>query len=259
MPLEPQAPPAGLIAFSLYGDNPKYCVGGLRNQELVGAIYPGFSTRFYVGETVPPSVLNDLERLGAQVVQRKTSETSAAMFWRFEALTDPAYDLVLVRDTDSRINRREAAAVREWIASGAALHIMRDHPWHDSPIMGGLFGSRPSLMPAAWRVPVAFDTRRRYGDDQRYIAETLYTPLRKSILVHDSFFARERDARPFPEPREGLSFVGESFDEHDQPDPIHRQALARTLRNPVRRIYLRLRSFLKSGLACAVSNKFLSR
>jgi hypothetical protein len=248
MPLDPHVPPAGLIAFSLYGDNPKYWVGAVRNQELVGAIYPGFSTRFYVGETVPRAVLNDLERLGAQVVPRKTSETSAAMFWRFEALTDRAYDVVLVRDTDSRINRREAAAVQEWIASGMALHIMRDHPWHDSPIMGGLFGIRPRLMPADWNVPVAFDTWRRYGDDQLHIAETLYKPLRRSRLVHDSFFSRERDARLFPELREGLSFVGESFDEHEQPDPIHRQALARTLRNPLRRMYLKLRSLARSTL-----------
>ena len=248
MHVDSKSSPKGLIAFSLYGDTPKYWVGAIRNQELARQHYAAFATRFYVGETVPASVPKELERLGAEVVSRNTSETSAAMFWRFEALTDRGYDIVLVRDTDSRIDRREVAAVQEWIASGAALHIMRDHPWHDSPILGGLFGVRPRLIPADWCVPKTFDTWQRYGDDQLYIAQTLYTPLRKSRLVHDSFFARERDARPFPKPREGLNFVGESFDEHDQPDAVHRQALARTLRNPLRKMYLKLRSFARSAL-----------
>ena len=35
---------------------------------------------------------------------------------------------------------REAAAVREWLASPLPFHAMRDNPRHAAPIMAGLWG-----------------------------------------------------------------------------------------------------------------------
>ena len=243
----------GLISFSLYGNAPKYCVGALRNQELASEHYRGFSTRFYVGKTVPSCVTKELEQRGAEICHRDTSETSAAMFWRFDALTDRTYDVVLIRDTDSRIGPREVAAVRSWIASGTSLHVMRDHPLHYTPILGGLFGVRPSAMPTGRLIPNHFDECRRYGDDQIFLAGTVYEMFRRSRVVHDSFLAIDIDSRPFPEPRDGLLFVGESFDEHDTPNAIDRDTLARALQSPGIRTFLQLRSFAGSRFGRAVS------
>lgn len=243
----------GLISFSLYGNAPKYCVGALRNQELACEHYPGFSTRFYVGKTVPSWVTRELEQRGAEICHRETSETSAGMFWRFEALTDRAYEVVLIRDTDSRIGPREVAAVRSWIASGAALHVMRDHPQHTAPILGGLFGVRPSAMPTGMLIPDRFDECRRYGDDQIFLAATVYEMFRRSRVVHDSFSAIDIDSRQFPEPRDGLLFVGEVFDEHDNLNTIQREVLARALQSPGIRTFLKLKSFAGSRFGRAVS------
>jgi hypothetical protein len=243
----------GLLSFSLYGNAPKYCVGALRNQELAGEHYHGFSTRFYVGKTVPSWVTRELEQRGAEICHRVTSETCAATFWRFEALTDRAYDVVLVRDTDSRIGPREVAAVRSWIASGAALHVMRDHPQHDAPILGGLFGVRPSAMPTGWCIPDRFDECRRYGDDQTFLAATVYEMFRRSRVVHDSFFAIDMDSRQFPEPRDGLLFVGEVIDEQDHLNTMQRAVLARALQSVWIRTSLTLRSFAGSRVGRAKS------
>jgi hypothetical protein len=233
----------GLISFSLYGNAPKYCVGALRNQELACEHFEDFSTRFYVGKTVPSWVTRELEQRGAEICYRDTSETSAAMFWRFEALTDRAYDVVLIRDTDSRIGPREVAAVRSWVASGAALHVMRDHPLHYTPILGGLFGVRPSAMPTGRLVPNHFDACREYGDDQLFLSATIYEMFRRSRVVHDTFFKFDMDSQQFPKPRDGLMFVGESFDEHENPNAIDREILARAIRSPGIRTFLKLRSF----------------
>jgi hypothetical protein len=46
-------------------------------------------------------------------------------------------DVLMSRDSDSRIIPREEAAVREWLASDRIFHIMRDHPYHCIPILGG--------------------------------------------------------------------------------------------------------------------------
>ena len=64
------------------------------------------------------------------------------MLWRFFPTLDPGVDVVMSRDLDSRFTAREAAAVREWLASDKTLHAMRDHPWHGVSIMGGGWGSK---------------------------------------------------------------------------------------------------------------------
>ena len=59
-----------------------------------------------------------------------------ASLWRFLPLSDPLVDVVLSRDLDSALNEREAAAVEEWLQSGANFHLMRDHPKHGTEILG---------------------------------------------------------------------------------------------------------------------------
>jgi hypothetical protein len=49
-------------------------------------------------------------------------------------------DLLMSRDTDSRIISREEEAVGEWLKSEKIFHVMRDHPAHCTigPILGGI-------------------------------------------------------------------------------------------------------------------------
>ena len=37
-----------IISFCLWGNDPKYTVGALRNAELAKTIYPDWKTRFYI-------------------------------------------------------------------------------------------------------------------------------------------------------------------------------------------------------------------
>ena len=49
----------------------------------------------------------------------------------------PQVDLFMSRDLDSAPTQREADAVQEWLRSGKTLHVMRDHPSHTFPMLGG--------------------------------------------------------------------------------------------------------------------------
>ena len=60
------------------------------------------------------------------------------MNWRFLPLIDPTVDLFLSRDSDTQILAREVAAVNQWLRMNSTFHIIRDHPLHDSHILGGL-------------------------------------------------------------------------------------------------------------------------
>ena len=49
---------------------------------------------------------------------------------------------MISRDLDSLFSSREVSAVTEWLESSFDLHVMRDHPWHGVPMMGGTWGTK---------------------------------------------------------------------------------------------------------------------
>ena len=58
-----------LITFSLFGDNPLYCVGAVENARLAKEIYPDWTARFYVAQDVPENYIEEIESHGAEVVR----------------------------------------------------------------------------------------------------------------------------------------------------------------------------------------------
>ena len=129
-----------VISFSLWGRDKFYSVGAIRNAELAPKIYPGWETYFYVND-VDDEVKEKLQSLGSVVIEtNQKSIGTLGMFWRFFAIDDPDVSVMISRDTDSRISVREKIAVDEWLDTKKTLHVMRDHPYHNLPIMGGMWG-----------------------------------------------------------------------------------------------------------------------
>ena len=130
-----------IISYSLWGDNPKYTTGAIRNAELAQDIYPGWISRFYIGDTVPEKIRNDLKEIpNTEVVIVNENNNWTGMFWRFSCSYDPNVNISIFRDTDSRLSIREKYAVDEWVSSDKTFHIMRDHPFHRFAILGGMWG-----------------------------------------------------------------------------------------------------------------------
>lgn len=219
-----------LIAFSLYGSNPLYTVGALRNAETVGIHYPGWRIRFYVNETVPAEIIKGLRERGAELVEIPGKDNCFAAFWRFEAFADTDLEVCLMRDCDSRFSEREAAAVKEWVASGKDFHIMRDHPGHHSKILAGMWGARTSAMRDIKQLLAQHLVGQDfYGKDQYFLGEHIYPCAKKSAVIHDEFFRYEKFARSFPLPRADGEFVGERIDENEEPEKAQRVILQRGL------------------------------
>ena len=49
-----------IISFSLWGTDPKYTIGAVRNAELAKTIYSGWVCRFYTGEDVEDHIRDEL-------------------------------------------------------------------------------------------------------------------------------------------------------------------------------------------------------
>ena len=63
-----------IISFSLWGRDPKYTVGAIKNAELAKEIYPGWICRFYCANDVPNPIIFQLEDMdNVEVVQTNKS------------------------------------------------------------------------------------------------------------------------------------------------------------------------------------------
>lgn len=201
-----------IIAYSLWGDNPKYTEGAVINAKQAKELYPGWIARFYCGESVPEGIRTRLRQAGAEVLTVPGINDNRGKFWRFWALEDSSAERILLRDTDSRLTRRERAAVAEWERSGLAGHIMRDHPYHSMPVMGGMWGCTGNIFQDIKACITAFSPVDAYDQDQIFLEKFIYPRLlAKGCCIHDAFFRYERTALPFPTPRKNFEFVGEAF------------------------------------------------
>ena len=207
-----------LISFSLWGNDPKYTIGAIKNAQLLESIYPGWVCRFYVGLSVPNEIVKTLKSINnVEVFLMDKNGDWSSMFWRFYGAGDENYDVIIFRDTDSRINTREKLAVDEWLSSNKSFHIMRDHPWHGARILGGMWGVKNNKLRNISKQIEGFNTDNHYQVDQEFLSNIIFPIIGDDVMVHDEFFSNN----PFPTPRENHHFVGEVFNENDIRDPEH--------------------------------------
>lgn len=207
-----------IISFSLWGNNPKYTIGAIKNAEIATDIYPDWKCKFFIGESVPKSIIDELSKFDNTIIEHKKEIGNwTSMFWRFETSYDPSIDISIFRDTDSRLNLREKYAVAEWLESDKTFHIMRDHPYHGFPILGGMWGFKQNLTYPMKDLLQSFGKADRYGTDYEFFINSLYPLIKDDKIVHDPFFEK----KSFPKPRNGLEFVGQVYDENDRTDLSH--------------------------------------
>lgn len=200
-----------ILSFSLWGDNPKYTVGAVKNAQLANAIYPEWTCRFYIGRSVPEDIVLQLRSFdNTEIIEMNEAGDWTSMFWRFVA-ADDRHVIMISRDTDGRLSRRERAAVDAWLASDRDFHIMRDHPDHRDLILGGMWGARNGIVKGISEKIQKYQQGNYYGIDQNFLAEKIYPFVRDKAFVHDTFLEK----KPFPTEYKKWHFVGEPFDEHD--------------------------------------------
>ena len=207
-----------VISFSLWGDNPKYTIGAIRNAELTPIVYPGWISRFYCGESVPTDIIKSLISLpNTEVVMMDVEGDWTGMFWRFYACEDS--DIMLSRDTDSRLSNREKLAVDEWLESNKDFHIMRDHPYHKTEILGGMWGVRNGLLKNMKQLIGDYTKGDFWQVDQNFLREKIYPLVINNSFTHDSYLNYNINSKPFPSERINREFVGDVFDENENRHP----------------------------------------
>jgi hypothetical protein len=212
-----------IVAMALYGNQSRYVYGALENAVLYQRDWRalGWTLRIYYDETVPEPIIKQLSDLQVEVT-KVSSHTGGhtGMFWRFYVLEDRSVSRFIVRDADARLSYRDLMAVQEWAESDYLFHCLHDHPLHNTPILGGMWGAiGGAINPKAiedWRKK---NQTASVSDDQIWLANTLWSHIKNYTLVHASFLCglyQEAEYRGFPTKRASPSdFVGNIFSPED--------------------------------------------
>lgn len=221
-----------LVSFCIFGNDPDdiYYTGAYKNAYQYHEWFPDWTLRFYIGATVPTWVTQSVTTFGAEVIRMDLPENQTSTGWRFLALRDRVWDYYLFRDVDSRPIERERDAVAEWMASGREFHTMHDHPYHNVPMLAGLWGV---TLQGAARISHLIPDRLEHDEyqvDQNFLTKKIWRIARQRLMVHtsqqfgfDTFGLR----RPFRIPRDrNYPFVGEGYYACDCPrHPQHREMI----------------------------------
>lgn len=190
-----------IVAFSLFGSSPRYCEVAIMNCEAVARLLLEWRCRFYCDESVPEDVRDRIAAAGGEVAMIGARDRNIhPLMWRFLAADDPEVSRFLMRDADSLVGEREAAAVGAWLASGKWFHLMRDYYTHTELILAGMWGGCTAVIPDMRKEMLDFLSRGDFEPshlDQYFLRTCLWPTVRQSVLSHDSqfdFFNNE----PFP-------------------------------------------------------------
>jgi hypothetical protein len=205
-----------VFSFCLYGTEPNYYTGLLENIKLIREWFPEFDIFVYKGVCDP-----SWEIPNATVVETNR-EGAVNMLYRYTPLKTA--EVGFVRDTDSRITERDRWCIQEFLASSYGYHMIRDHVWHKSRLMGGLFGWKKPI-----DISIEIPAEASYGYDEFYLGEVLYPRIVSDMIVHTNLFAflGEHSARIKIPAKDPSDFIGNVIWNDvprfaSVPDPIER-------------------------------------
>lgn len=231
--------------MSLYGQLTKYTWGAIRNAQIVPVFFPGWVLRIYLPDpshaelAVPARIVSTLTSLGAQLafVNASTQQVHPSQ-WRYLVADDPSVQVFLIRDADSRLTDRDAAAVNLWQNNWQPFHCIRDHLNHTAQaLVDGLWGARTKPLRQLLGAPMAqllqmdphavlsILPQKPPTGEVHFLGDLLWPLVQDYALCHDSVSCNMwLNAQSFPVTRTSpLEYVGQEYTIHH--DPVSKAAI----------------------------------
>ncbi|XP_057295032.1 uncharacterized protein LOC130623556 [Hydractinia symbiolongicarpus] len=221
-----------VLSYSIFGKDSArkwgYLIGMVAKEAKKSNLYHDWTVRIYHDKSLSKEYIKNHTSKFDNLKFYDVSRTSLygditsinGRVWRFLPLADDTVDIVCIRDLDSPIIKREEDAVNEWLKSGHIMHVMRDHYWHTTEILAGLWGFRSAMdRTLAHKIVnlVLLNAERRTENheatklnDQIVLAGHIWPLVKPYTLQHDSYLCtRYIDTVPFPTKRyDDFLFVG---------------------------------------------------
>ena len=195
------------FTFSIWGDNPKYLQGAIRNAELAEQIFSDWKCVFYHDSSVPKETIDRLSAFKNTIVKEVTDDSFGA-FWRFEMMfNNPG--VILSRDTDSRLSLREKELIDNW------LETEYNYAHYEFPILAGMWGKKNILMDNSLKDAMQeYMSVKQYLVDQFYLRDKVWPVIMNNTAIYG---VKEVDWMRETYDFENKNFIGQTYTENDEP------------------------------------------
>lgn len=162
-----------VFSFCIYATERNYYEGLLENIQIIREYFPDFEIYIYKGICDPNWTFENCK------VIETHKEGLVNTLYRFLPLAEA--EIGFVRDADSRITERDRWCIHEFLNSSKKYHIIRDHYWHKSLIMGGMFGWKTQCKE---KIDIPCNDNLVYGFEEIYLSKTIYPLIKSDSLIH---------------------------------------------------------------------------
>jgi hypothetical protein len=209
-----------LVSFCVWGNSDLYNLGLLENAIQMPKIFPGWIMYIAYTPTANQKIMNEISKFPwVEMEMFKEPNHSKNTMLRFLPGLNPHNDVVIFRDSDSRLLKRDYLAVMDWLNNtDKKVHLMRDHPSNKFRIMAGLWGVRDGIIAKTEIVNKFYEyfinpEFKKWTIDQVYLQKYIYPLIENTTCIHASFNNFEKWAKPFPKdcPPRNNGFCGQTF------------------------------------------------
>jgi hypothetical protein len=194
-----------VISFCVWGDSHIYNYGLYENALLLESIFPDWIMYVYYTKTANQVLIKELKRMkNVECEYVNVPNHYKNTMLRFLAGFDIQNDIVIFRDADSRLMKRDYYLVEDWLNnSDKDVHIIRDHPANRSLIMAGLWGVRnkflatPQHILKFWEFYQSPDSEK-WSLDQLYLNRYIYPLVKDTTRIHAQFNRHEKWSTDVP-------------------------------------------------------------
>lgn len=202
-----------IISISVWGNKSSYLVGTLKNIELAQKIFPDWICRIFIDETVPSKYVEEMMKFPNAEVAQVDEKFVFGAFWRFYSMFQNEDDIVISRDSDSRLSKREKRCVDEWLESDKKFSIIRDHERHyDWPILAGMWGIKGKMDDDVFDKMKMYYNNHFYTSDQIFLKEVVWPIAKNDCLMHGF-----KEVEWMKKTRDKNNFIGQGYDENENP------------------------------------------
>lgn len=204
---------AKIISISVWGKSASYSVGAIKNAELAQTLFPDWKCRIFLDGTVPTNYVEHLMKMPNVEIAQVDNPSIFGAYWRFYSMFQSDDDIVISRDSDSRLSERELRCVNEWIESDKKFSIIRDHHRHyDWPMLAGMWGMKGKLDDNILLIMEKYAQHHFYTSDQIFLRDVVW-----NIAENDSMIHGVLEIDWMKKTRDGNNFIGQGYDENDIP------------------------------------------
>lgn len=205
-----------IISMSLFGTDTRYADGAIKNAILAKKYFPEWRLRIYTDYPHDSEYINELKLFDNVDIYPPVTNIVSGYFWRFMPAFESDDNIVLVRDTDSRLSLREKTCVDAWLDSDARYLIIRDHPTHyEFPMLAGMWASKGKLNNEFLYELYIYDSEPKYFVDQIYLGNVVW----RNDAHDNSMIIGIHENQEFANSRKlvGNDFVGQGYYGNDIP------------------------------------------